>query len=313
MILPVVRERLETLVRQPALEGVLSKLRGGVKTAGCTGLTDLAKAVAVADITHELRRPAFLLVESNKKAEAIAETVRFCFSIFPGVSGGVAVLPAFDTMPWESRAPHADILERRAATLYRLAAGQVSLVIAPVAAALWRYRDAEEYADLTRVLEKDKEVPLQEFLAHLGATGYARAEMVELPGQFAVRGGIVDIFSPEAPRPVRVELLGDTVESVREFDPRTQRSIAPVNRTTVLPLTEWAVVHEDGAEAWALPTYWGPKRESATRSLFELSPSSLEPVIFVDEPATIQSVVEKFLTEATEAYEKFGAANAPEA
>jgi len=81
--------------------------------------------------------------------------------------------------------PHADILERRAATLYRLAAGETSLVIAPVASALWRYREGSDYAELTRVLEKDADVPLQDFLAHLGATGYARTEMVELPGQFA--------------------------------------------------------------------------------------------------------------------------------
>jgi transcription-repair coupling factor (superfamily II helicase) len=312
MILPVVRERLETLVRQPALEGLLSALRGGAKTAGCAGLTELAKAIAVAHITHELRRPAFLLVESNKKAEAIAEMLRFCFSVFPGASGGVAVLPAFDTVPWESRAPHADILERRAATLYRLAVGEVSLVISPAAAALWRYREAAEYADLTRVLEKDKDVPLQNFLAHLGATGYARTEMVELPGQFAVRGGIVDIFSPEAPRPVRVELLGDTVESVREFDPRTQRSIAPVNRTVVLPLTEWQVPREPGGEAWALPTYWGPAGAVGVRSLFELAASSLEPVIFVNEPAAVRTCVTDVLREVTESYEKLGAANSPD-
>src|SRR5262249_26885174 len=262
-------------------------------------------------LTHELRRPAFLLVDSNKKAESIAETLRFWFSIFPGASGGVAVLPAFDTMPWESRAPHADILERRAATLYRLAAGEVSLVIAPVAAALWRYRDAEEYADLTRVLEKDKDVPLQEFLAHLGATGYARTEMVELPGQFAARGGIVDIFSPEAPRPVRVELLGDTVESVREFDPRTQRSIAPVNRTLVLPLTEWQISRDAAADAWPLPTYWGPAGAVGVRTLFELAASSLEPVIFVNEPAAVRRCVTDVLREVTEAYEKLGAANSP--
>jgi transcription-repair coupling factor (superfamily II helicase) len=313
MILPVVRERFEALLRQPALEGVVSALQGGAKAAGCVGLTDLAKAIAVAYITSQLRRPAFLIVDSNKKAEAIAETLRFCFSIFPGATGGVAVLPAFDTLPWETRAPHADILERRAATLYRLAARETSLVIAPVASALWRYREGSDYAELTRVLEKDKEVPLQDFLAHLGATGYAKTEMVELPGQFAVRGGIVDIFSPEAPRPVRVELLGDTVESVREFDPRTQRSIAPVNWTTVLPLTEWAVAQADGAEAWALPTYWGPASAAATRSLFELTPSSLEPVIFLDEPATLRPSVVAFLAEATEAYEKQGTANAPEA
>src|SRR6266404_5851638 len=313
MILPVVRERFEALLRQPALPGVVSALQGGAKTAECVGLTELAKAIAVAYVTSQLRRPAFLVVDSNKKAEAIAETLRFCFSIFPGATGGVAVLPAFDTFPWESRSPHADILERRAATLHRLAAGETSLVIAPVASALWRYREGTDYAELTRILEKDKEVPLQDFLAHLGATGYARTEMVELPGQFAVRGGIVDIFSPEAPRPVRVELLGDTVESVREFDPRTQRSIAPVNWTTVLPLTEWAVVPGDGVEAWALPTYWGPAGVEATRSLFELTPSSLEPVIFLDEPGTLRPVVDTLLAEATEAYEQLGTANAPEA
>jgi len=313
MILPVVRERFEALLRQPALEGVVSALQGGAKAAGCVGLTELAKAIAVAFITSQLRRPAFLVVDSNKKAEAIAETLRFCFSVFPGATGGVAVLPAFDTFPWESRAPHADILERRAATLYRLAAGETSLVIAPMASVLWRYRDGSDYAVLTRELEKDKEVPLQDFLAHLGATGYARTEMVELPGQFAVRGGIVDIFSPEAARPVRVELLGDTVESVREFDPRTQRSIAPVNRTTVLPLTEWAVAQGDGAEAWALPTYWGPASAAATKSLFELTPSSLEPVIFVDEPATLRPAVDALLAEITEAYERVGTATAPEA
>jgi len=313
MILPVVRERLEALVRQPALEGVLFALRGGAKAAGCAGLTELAKALAVAHSTHELRRPAFLLVESNKKAEAIAETLRFCFTVFPGATGGVAVLPAFDTFPWESRSPHADILERRAATLYRLAAGEVSLVIAPAAAAMWRYRDASEYADLTRVLEKDADVPLQEFLAHLGATGYARTEMVELPGQFAVRGGIVDIFSPETPRPVRVELLGDTVESVREFDPRTQRSVAPINRTVVLPLTEWQVAREEGREAWPLPTYWGPAGALGVRSLFELSPSSLEPVIFVDEPEAVRTCALEVQRDATEAYEKIATANAPDA
>ena len=313
MILPVVRERLEKLLLQPGLEDLLSALRGGSKAVGCAGLTEMAKALLIAHVTHELRRPAFLVVSSNKKAESAAETLRFWFSVFPGATGGVAVLPAFDTLPWESRAPHADILERRAATLYRLAAGETSLVIAPAGSAMWRYREGADYAELTRVLEKDKDVPLQDFLAHLGATGYARTEMVELPGQFAVRGGIVDVFSPEAPRPVRVELLGDTVESVREFDPRTQRSISPMNRAVVLPLTEWATSGSDGENAWPLPTYWGPAREAGSRNLFELSPSSLEPVVFVDEPGAVREAAGSAARDAIETYEKLGTANAPEA
>src|SRR5258708_12616049 len=109
MILPVVRERFEALLRQPALQGVVSALQGGAKVAGWVGLTELAKAIAVAYVTSQLRRPAFLIVDSNKKAEAIAETVRFCFSVFPGAPGGVAVLPPFGPFPARSRRPPRDV------------------------------------------------------------------------------------------------------------------------------------------------------------------------------------------------------------
>jgi UvrB interaction domain len=122
-----------------------------------------------------------------------------------------------------------------------------------------------------------------------------------MPGQFAVRGGIVDVFSPESPRPVRIELLGDTVESVREFDPRTQRSVAPVVRTTILPLTEWSVpaaeLPTDG-DNWDSPTFFGPSREPGSASLFELSESSLRPIVFLDEPAAIREAATKHLAAA---------------
>src|SRR5580700_7337103 len=236
MILPAVRERLDAVLRHPSVEGALGALRDGAQHISLSGLHDVAKALLAAYLTHELRRPAFFVTDSNRRAEALAETMRFFSQIFPGNNGGAAVLPVFDSLPWDSQSPHADILERRAATLYRLANGEVSIVIAPVAATLWRYQDPYVYLTLARTLSKDVEVPHQELVAQLGGTGYARTEMVELPGQFAVRGGIVDVFSPEAQRPVRIELLGDTVESVREFDARTQRSIAPVVRTTILPL-----------------------------------------------------------------------------
>src|ERR1700739_1931775 len=313
MILPAVRERMEAPPRRPSVDGVAGEVRAGGNLVGLSGLEDVAKALITAYVAHELRRPAFFVTESNRRAGELVESLKLFSQIFPGAPGGVAVLPAFDSLPWDPQAPHADILERRAATLYRLASGEVSIVIAPVVAALWKYQDPYVYLTLARTLAKDAEVLHEDLITHFAGTGYARTEMVELPGQFAVRGGIVDIFSPEAARPVRVEVLGDTVGSVREFDPRTQRSIAPVNWTTVLPLTEWAVAPGEGVEAWALPTYWGPAGVASTRSLFELTPSSLEPVVFLDEPAALRPVVEALLAEATEAYEKVGLANAPAA
>src|SRR5947208_15544501 len=239
MILPAVRERLEALLRHAAMEGALAALRSGANHISITGLHDVAKAIVVAYLTHALRRPAFFVTDSNRRAESLAETLRFFTTIFSGAASNVGTLPSFDRLPWEMQSPHADILERRATTLFRLVDGQISLVIAPMAAALWRYQDPAAYLYLTKTLAKDTEIGHEELITHLGSVGYTRTEMVELPGQFAVRGGILDVFSPEAMRPVRIELLGDTVESVREFDARTQTSIAAEVGTTVLPLTEW--------------------------------------------------------------------------
>src|SRR5271155_2071716 len=318
MILPAVRERLESVLRHPSMENALAALRSGGNHISLSGLHDVAKALVAAYITHELRRPAFFVTESNRRAEALAETLRFFSSIFPGALGGVATLPAFDTLPWQSQSPHPDILERRAATLFRLAGGPISLVIAPVTAALWRYQDPYIYLSLARTLARDTEVPLEDLLLHLGSVGYTRTEMVELPGQFAVRGGIVDVFSPEAPRPVRIELLGDTVESVREFDPRTQRSVSPVGRATLLPLTEWSFAPtitnaDDDPSVWATPSYFGPSVGAGSASLFELAESSLRPIIFLDEPQTLQEVARKHLEAATANYERHGQANSPAA
>jgi transcription-repair coupling factor (superfamily II helicase) len=314
MILPAVRERLERLLRLPSLEGVVGELRSGAGLVGLSGLQDVAKALSTAYVTHELRRPAFFLTENNRRAEELAESLRFFSQIFPGGTGGVAVLPAFDSLPWDAQAPHADILERRATTLYRLANGEVSLVIAPVASALWRYQDPYVYLTLAQVLAKDAELSHEAVIRHLGSTGYSRTEMVDLPGQFAVRGGIIDVFSPEALRPVRIELLGDTVESVREFDPRTQRSIAPVNKTTLLPLAEWSIPAPGSREAeeWEPGRWLGGSGEAGDSPLFELAESSLKPIVFLDEPEALREAGKKLREAATENYERHGHANSPE-
>src|SRR5712664_4268351 len=314
MILPAVRERLEAVLRHPAMAGALSSLCSGASHISITGLHDVAKVLVASYLTRELRRPAFFVTDSNRRAEALAETLRFFSGIFPGATGGVATLPAFDRLPWESQSPHADILERRAATLFRVADGQISLVIAPIAAALWRYQDPAAYLYLTRTLAKDTDIPHEELIKHLGSIGYARTEMVDLPGQFAVRGGIVDVFSPEALRPVRIELLGDTVESVREFDPRTQRSVAPVNKTTILPLAEWSVPAPGSREAeeWEPGRWMGGTSEAGGSALFELAESSLKPIVFLDEPLALREAGKKLQEAATENYERHGHANSPE-
>jgi len=90
MILPAVRERLEALLRHAAMEGALAALRSGANHISITGLHDVAKALVAAYLAHALRRPAFFVTDSNCRAEALAETLRFFSGVFPGATGGIA-------------------------------------------------------------------------------------------------------------------------------------------------------------------------------------------------------------------------------
>ncbi len=150
-------------------------------------------------------------------------------------------LPAHDVLPFENLSPHPDVQEQRATVLWKIANGDASIVIAPVEAASMRLFPASYYLDLARVLRRGEEIDVEELLGHLTSVGYTAMDIVEMPGQFTRRGGILDIYSPEADRPVRIELFGDEIESMRKFDPDSQRSSSPLDETTLLPLTETPV------------------------------------------------------------------------
>jgi len=240
MILPVVSELLSKVARQSAVEEALDTLRRSGNEVHLAGLTDSAKALVVPMALAGLGRPAIFLVESNTRAEALLEPVRWFYRAVTGKPGNrVVYFPAQEILPYEKRSPHAEISEARAVSLWRFATGEADLLIAPIHAALWRMREPDFYRRLARTIERDQDIPHAELLSFLAGAGYEKHVTCEMPGQFAVRGGIIDVFSPEAPQPVRIELFGDTIESIRAFDPGTQRSTNPMERATLLPLTEF--------------------------------------------------------------------------
>ena len=239
MLLPSVSETLASVSRHPALEAAISALRRGIAHERVAGLTDTAKALVAAHVAAELRRPVVVVVTSGARAETLAASLEFFYKALAGQEATeVAVFPALDAMPWQEVSSHAEILETRAVTLWRYTSGLARVVVTPIAAARMRLADAASYAAQARTLARDEEVSIDEFVAHLRRVGYESHDMVEMPGQFTIRGGIVDVFPAEAERPVRLELFGDTVESLREFDPNTQRSVRPIERVTLPPLLE---------------------------------------------------------------------------
>src|SRR6202140_1808912 len=139
MILSSVSETLAPVSRHPALESAIAALRQGTVRERLAGLTDTAKALLAAIVATELRRPMVVLVESGARAEALAASMQFFYAALAGQEATeVTVLPAMDVLPWQDAAPHAEILETRAVTLWRYATGQARVVVAPVAAARLR-------------------------------------------------------------------------------------------------------------------------------------------------------------------------------
>jgi transcription-repair coupling factor (superfamily II helicase) len=294
MLLPSVSETLASVTRHPALEGAISALRRGVSHERVAGLTDTAKALVAAHLAAELRRPVIALVATGARAETLAASVEFFYKALAGQEAtDVAVFPALDAFPWQEVSSHAEILETRAVTLWRYASGLARVVVAPIAAARMRLADAASYAGQARSLARDQEVSLDEFVAHLRRVGYESHDMVEMPGQFTVRGGIVDVFPAEAERPVRLELLADTVESLREFDPNTQRSVRPIERVTVPPLLEQSANGLSLADG----NPGGNGVSLRTHSLFDLLE---ETIVILDEPQAIDEAAKEFFTNAEE-------------
>jgi len=204
-----------------------------------SGLTPAAKALVVAALAHQVRRPVVVLVNDNEAAQNYRQTTAtFLEWLKPGAGSSVQILPALDCSPYEGRSPHAEIQEQRAVALWSLARGGVRVIFAPVAAALGRFRESAFYSSLALELKVGDELNLDDLVEHLRSVGYEPAEPVAAVGQYSVRGGIVDVFPPEAEWPFRLEFFGDQLESVREYDPSSQRSRKPVPQALLLPLSE---------------------------------------------------------------------------
>jgi transcription-repair coupling factor (superfamily II helicase) len=214
--------------------------------------------------------------------------------------------------------------------LWKLATGGVDLLIAPVESAALKLFDLDYYAGLAVTLKRGEEVDIEVLTTHLAGVGYTQMDLVEMPGQFTRRGGILDVYSPEVDRPVRVEFFGDEIETIRKFDPETQRSQSGLDETQLLPLTETPVTEnllaavnarlsrqrietedeEMAAEAAAAGgvsvfpgwEFFAPVA-GAERSLLTLIPRS---TLFVDEPAMVRNQIDRWWNKVEQRHERSG-------
>src|SRR5437763_10807642 len=340
MLLPFVREIFADAQKSAPFAHLLARLKDqkvpstdGAGRISVSGLTPTATLLHLALLHGALRRPLIVLVANNRAADEMLPVLRaFCELSGMANPASVVQLPTYDVLPFENLSPHPDIQEIRASALWRIATGAASVVIVPIAAAAMRLRRAGHYAALAKTIRRDESLDVEALTAHLGTVGYAATDVVEMPGEYALRGGILDVFSPEAERPVRIELFGDEVESISIFDPHSQRSHQEREEALLLPLTETAVtpevltaIHtrisgrrlagtaemvEQAVAAGGVSVFPGWESYAAVagapQTVFGLQPEAMS---FLHEPSAVSNDLESWWQKVTEAHERSNIGN----
>jgi len=228
--------------KSPALQRVIARLKGGAGRTRVSGLTPTGKTLFYSLLQRATLRPLVVVVADNRAVDEMLPVVRSLAELTGALPPDSAIgLPAYDVLPFESQSPHPEIQEARATALWKIATGAAQIVVTPFAAAGMRLRDASFYTDLARVVRRGETIDPERLIEHLRLAGYNQVDVVEMPGEFAHRGGLIDVYPPESDRPVRIEMFGDEVESLRKFDPATQRSAVAAEEVALLPLTETPV------------------------------------------------------------------------
>ena len=175
------------------------------------------------------------VARDEPRLSALAEAIRFFDASLP-----VMTLPGWDCLPYDRVSPKPEIVAQRMATLSALAGGIKGpcVVIATVSAALQRVPPRAAIADAHLQVSRGGTLRLDDLLAFLARNGFSRVGAVVEPGDFAVRGGIVDVFPPGEPMPVRLDFFGDTVESIRRFEAESQTSVGEVAALVLSPFNE---------------------------------------------------------------------------
>ncbi len=176
----------------------------------------------------------------------------------------VAVFPDWETLPYDTFSPHQDLISERLATLWRIHSGDVDLVLLPATTALTRLAPPSFLAGTTFHFKQKARLDEARLKSQLALAGYQHVSQVVSPGEYAVRGGLIDLFPMGSPVPYRVDLFGDEVDSIRTFDPDSQRSLYPVPEVRLLPGREFPMTE---AARTAFRARWREKLEGdPTRS-----------------------------------------------
>jgi transcription-repair coupling factor (superfamily II helicase) len=198
------------------------------------GSSDALALTQMADAAARARRTLAVVCSDALATQRLADEVAW-FS--PSLR--VAIFPDWETLPYDHFSPHQDLVSERLATLYRITRGECDVVLVAAQTALYRLPPAAYLAAHTFFLVQGETLDVEALRAQLALAGYTHVTQVVSPGEFSVRGGLIDLFPMGSALPYRLDLFGDDIESIKTFDVDTQRTLYPVANVRLLPAREF--------------------------------------------------------------------------
>jgi transcription-repair coupling factor (superfamily II helicase) len=285
-----------SLTLRAVLKTAVGRLGLDAAVGRVTGLTAAAKAMYAAASTG--RNLTVLVVPTDADVERATEDARFFLAALEGLSDAevervVLPFPSHEVDPYRGLTPHFDIASARARALHALASGkQGRLIVASAPSLLPRLSPPDRLRSVSLTLSPGQEISPVDLGDLLTAAGYTRQDPVDQAGEFCIRGGVVDFFPAEAKQPIRLEFMGDTIESIRTYDPSTQRSTASLDQAALAPLQE-LISGTDEEE-----------RQDRSATVFDYLWAGQRPVVLVSEPDEVKAHGQKLTEQIHASYQE---------
>ncbi|MDW6056683.1 transcription-repair coupling factor [Bacillus paralicheniformis] len=225
-------------------KSIVNGLNEGLKEQLLAGLSGSARSLFTAALTKETRRPVFLITHNLYQAQKITDDLTGLIKDQP-----VLLYPVNELISSEIAVASPELRSQRLDVLNRLASGETPIVIAPAAAVRRMLPPVEVWQNSQIRIETGRDIDPEQLLQKLVQMGYERTDMVAAPGEFSIRGGIIDVYSLTEENPVRIELFDTEVDSIRIFNTDDQRSLETRDEVTIGPAKELIVRDEDRQRA----------------------------------------------------------------
>jgi transcription-repair coupling factor (superfamily II helicase) len=231
---PAASSRPSPLAALPLLAPPMPRPGQKAATQALTGSADALALAQLAEAAVRAGRTLAVVCADALATHRLADEMAW---LAPALR--IAVFPDWETLPYDHFSPHQDLVSERLATLYRITRGECDVVLVAAQTALYRLPPPSFLAAHTFFLTQGETLDVEALRAQLALAGYSHVTQVVSPGEFSVRGGLIDLFPMGSALPYRLDLFGDDIESIKTFDVDTQRTLYPVPNVRLLPAREF--------------------------------------------------------------------------